>query len=612
MASNSQSNVASSVGAPPINFDNPNLYEHLSLIIDEFEKAALRSGDRQAMMITAQAPLSAMDQILASSDTALNMNRTASASRVSQTASTNGARTSSPEKAAGKQKNKKKGTTDEGWQYPGFRLAGSGLNEDDSEVKSEKWNQTHNDLEGVKRSSGFGINTTGFGDGVLGNNTIEIKEPSFVIGTKGSVGFDADINELLNGKPGGPQFGDWLKECLGCDLRLSFDWQLQPIDLILPVGDLINDINNLLDQFEGLLDPNSLMANLCDLLNGLNFLCIQDLLAILMALKMLLKSYLTFQLDIRLDWTLLLGPLLKMILDAIATLLQQLAGIVVAPLDCAYAALMSVSELQDALAETTALAGAVAARAGDRIDSLSSIGSEDGFPGFEDNTTNATSKFKDVKSQTFTTSGNQADGGKLPDVNIPGVSVSTSSDGGEAASKSKSFIGSFPTGFDITSDTKLPDAVKVPEFLKSNPFKKLALSVKEARDYIMDLVRKIIFALRSLEGLVAGSLGISLGNLGLILFIADMIRLVAMIIKLFSQFGGNVKDWCDFLRDNPETLEEFFPESRATVDRDIDVITLTRGPEVIAEINTCATGRTNEQAALMKKWIMDLKRTGIS
>ena len=128
----------------------------------------------------------------------------------------------------------------------------------------------------------------------------------------------------------------------------------------------------------------------------------------------------------------------------------------------------------------------------------------------------------------------------------------------------------------------------------------------------MDLVRKIILALRSLEGLVSGSLGIHLGNLGLILFIADMIRLVLMIIKLFSQFGGSVKDWCDFLRDNPETLEEFFPESRAVVDRDIDVITMMRGPEVVAEINTCATARTSEQAALMKKWILDLKRTGIS
>ena len=317
-------------GLPSINYDDPFIYQHLSLIVDEFEKAALRSQDRQAIMATAQSPLAAMDQILGSSDTALSMGRTANAQRVSAPAGNNS-------RSAGGE-----ASTSNGWEAPGFRLEGQpDSDESQRRAEQESWKEDHNDLKWVAENTSEEPERTGRGE------IADIKEPSFTVGFEGSVSADRDFNDLLNGEPGGAQLGDWLADCLGCDLRISFDWQLQPIDLFLPLANLLADINAALDQFENWFNPNSMMENLCDLLNGLNFLCIPDLMAILMALKMLLKSYLTFQLSIRLDWTLLLGPLLKLILDALVTLLQQIAGIIVAPLDCAIAALTSIADLQD-------------------------------------------------------------------------------------------------------------------------------------------------------------------------------------------------------------------------------------------------------------------------
>lgn len=549
-----------------INYDNPTAFEDLSLIIDEYEKAALRNGSRQAILATAQNPLSAMDQILKSSNRALDMGKKGNSKRVSS-------RTSSQ-------------STTDNWEPPGFRLAGSGLT-NDSETGSEPWIQNNEGSVGVSSDVGF-------------NADDPFPEPSLTIEPEGSFGFDADFNELFNGEPGGQQFGDWLKDCLGCDLRISFNWQLQPIDLLLPLANLLADINNALDQFEGWLDPNPLMNDLCNLLNGLNFLCLPDLIAILMALKMLLKSYLTFQLSIRIDWTVLLGPILKLILDAIATLLQQIAAIIVAPLDCAYSALMMVSNLQDQLAETAALAAAVGARVGDRVEDVKDIAQGNGS-GLEDNITKAESLWKDISGSSEVVEGDSVG---LKDITIPSLEVNPRR-GSRSTEKEIGF--SLPVGFDITSNTRLPDALKVPAFLQSNPFKKMALTVQEAKNYIMDLVRKIILALRSLEGLVSGNLGLSLGNLGLLLFIRDMIRLIMVIIQLFQ--GRKVDDWCEFLRNNPEVLEQAMPGTRARVDADQERIVLTRGSEVVAEISTCLSDKPSSQTAMMQKWIKDLNRS---
>jgi|15BtaG_2_1085339.scaffolds.fasta_scaffold00452_16 hypothetical protein len=535
-------------GAPPINYDNPHLYEHLAFIVDEFEKAALRSGTRQGMLVTAQGPLQAMDMVLASSAKALAMGRTANAKRVSD-----------PEE------------TDAGAQV-------------------------HNDINIIAADESGELQTEGCADSELGNETVEIKPPSFVVGTSGSIGFDADVNDLLNGPHDSSKkidaLGDYLSECLGCDLRLTFDWQLQPLDLLGSVGDLLGDINLALDKFEGFLDPFDYLVDLCDLLNGLNFLCIPDLVMILMSLKMLLKSYLTFQLGLKIDWTLLIGPLLKLILGAISTLLQQIAGIIVAPLDCAYAALMTVAKLQDELVQTAAVANAVATRAADRVTGGGDDGVLDDFEGTVD------SRWKNLSPDSETV---DARNDKF-DIDIPAVSSSTS------VGSSETFV-SVIQGFEIDANTTLPEAVESPDFTRANPFKKLALTVREAKNFIMSLVRKILLANDSLQGLVSGSLGLSLGNLGLLLFVKDQVNMILLIIKLLSQ-NRDVGDWCSYLEENPAILERELNGLRVVPTK--ESLQLVLGAEVVGEVKTCFNDRSPTQNALLKQWVADLKRDGSS
>lgn len=542
-------------GGLPINYDDPFLYEHLSLIVDEFEKAALRSGSRVGMLVTAQSSLQGMDMILASSDKALGMGRTASATRLN--------------------KDETHGPTDQ-----------------QAESEESYW---HNDLELIAQRESGSVTTEGFGDGQLGNASADISSPAFEVGTTGSIGFDADFNDLFGGdgdpNKKGDTIGDYLSQCLGCDLRLQFDWQLQPVDLLGPVADLLADINLALDQFEGFLNPFDYLVDLCDLLNGLNFLCIPDLVMILMSLKMLLKSYLTFQLNIRLDWTLLLGPLLKLILDAISTLLQQIAGVIVAPLDCAIAALMTVANLQTELAQTAALAGAVLERSADR---LTGGGDDETLDDLE---FTADPRFKNVYGTNETV---DAQNEKFQ-IDIPSIQTATSV--GEPRGDTSSFL----QGFQVDAQTTLPKALKEPAFLQANPFTKLAVAVKDARDYIMDLVRKLLTALNSLQGLVSGSLGLSISNLGLVLFLKDMINLVLMIIKLLSQ-NRDVNDWCSYLEENPNILERELNGIRVVPTS--ESLHLVHGAAVVGEVKTCFNDRSPTQNALLKQWVADLKREG--
>jgi len=535
-------------GVPPINYENAHLYEHLAFIVDEFEKAALRSGTRQGMLVTAQSPLQAMDQVLASSSKALAMGRTASAKRISDPEGTD---------------------------------AGA---------------QTHNDIEVVAQAEDGELLTDDCKSDVLGDSTVEIKPPSFTVGTTGSIGFDADVNDLLNGPQGSSKkidaLGDYLSECLGCDLRLTFDWQLQPLDLLGSVGNLLGDVNSALDKFEGFLDPFEYLVDLCDLLNGLSFLCIPDLVMILMSLKMLLKSYLTFQLGLKIDWTLLIGPLLKLILGAISTLLQQIAGIIVAPLDCAYAALMTVGKLQDELAQTAAVANAVASRVADRA----TDGGEDDV--LDDFDFDVDSRWKNLSPDSESV---DARNDKF-DIDIPTVSGSTSVGGSET------FV-SVPQGFQIDANTTLPDALENPAFVRANPFKKLALTVHEAKNFIMALVRKILLANDSLQTLVSGSLGLSLGNLGLLLFVKDQINMILLLIKLLSQ-NRDVGDWCSYLEENPAILERELNGLRVVPTK--ESLKLVLGAEVVGEVKTCFNDRSPTQNALLKQWVADLKRDGSS
>lgn len=555
------------MASPQINHKDEFLYEHLTLIIQEFEETALKSGTREGLLIVANSPLQTMDQVLESSSKALSMNRTKKVDR----SATSARRTSSS-------------NTDTANQAGVF-------------VVTENTDVTDTDgfLPTIPQVPSVTLNT---------EKINETTSQSLVGGEDALIDLSAvEFDEDMRGLTGEGNLQDFLKDCVGCDLRVTFDWQLKPIDLLGPIGDLIKDINLALDGFETQMDPFAALEDLCDILNNTNWLCLPDLMAILMALKLLLKSYLSFQLSINLDWTVIIGPLLKLILDAIASLIQAIAGVLLGPLDCVIGALKSIAEMEKQIRQVAGAAMQVGDRIVDRANQTATAVNPN--KSFERGSDGSVKIDKDVA----VVSGEK--GAKSPALGLSTPALPSLKAGTRTGDTAKPQWSewSFPSGVSLTDKVKLPESIKDPRFNAAHWTTKIIIVIQEAKDYILNLVRKIIGSVNSLKGLVSGGLGIQLGNLGLLLFVKDMIALVILIIKLLSS-NKNVKDWCEHLEKHPEILEEALGTTHAkvSVSNAERALVLAQGPKIVGTIKTCSADTSGPQQQMLNQWIADLKR----
>ena len=231
-----------------INQDDPLLWEHLGVVISTFEKEALKTRSREGAMAIAMGPLGGMEMIVTGSKESLEA---LSATR------------------------KKKKKAPEAIPEPGEWSAGGETSTSDNAVSSSASVEFSFPADESDRSN----------DGFIPNI------PSVTATPGASLAFDADLNSLLENAEG----VSYLKDCIGCDARLTFDWQLQPINLLGPIDNLLTQINGSLDQFDRLTNPNALLNDVCEMGDVLQQMCIPDVTMMLMAIKMTLVSYLNFQ-----------------------------------------------------------------------------------------------------------------------------------------------------------------------------------------------------------------------------------------------------------------------------------------------------------------------------
>lgn len=477
----------------PVNTDDPQLYEHLSLIIDAFEKAALRSGKREGFLAIAMGPLAAYEAILDGSESVLT-------SALSRSAS-----------------NERK--------------------------KNEE-------------------------DGPLINVSLPMSASDS----------DLDLLSLLGeGYSDAAKMGrDYVEQCLSCDTRVTFDWQVKPLNMLTPIEKFVKDIDASLDSFQAQLDPFKMLAGICELANALSQLCKPDIIIVLMSLNLLMKRYISSAIDIKLDWTVVLGPLLKLVVDGIADLLNGLMTVISSPLDCASAALKAVNNITADISATQAGSSA--------LGQASKIGGS-------------------IPFQPFDIKGNEADQLKafqklsgtapLEDTNKIFNDLEVKAQG----------------KFNLSKVTGLEEALKDPSFNAANFIEKLIVPVEEAKQYIKDIFDQINGALRSLGELVSGGLSISLNISGVLAFLSDMTTLVGTILRMIQQ-NGDVRDWCSYLQENPSFLEPFLRSSFGEVSVEKTSgpkLLLRRGPELVGEINTCTSKRSGVDQQLLSQWIKDLE-----
>jgi len=506
------------------------------MIIDRFEQAALKAGDRRSLMITATAPLMAMESVLDSAGLALVESR----------------------------------------PPPGIPPG-----------------PTPPPAEGPPGAAepNFGVDVSDEDD----NGLPEIR-------LRGSIEFEADLTDVFGDDLGG-RMNEYMQECLNCDARIEFDWQLQPIDLLGPIAQLLREINLAVDSFQRQMDPVPALQNFCRMLNGLNPFCIPDLITILMALRMLMQKYLTFALDIKLDWTVVLGPILKVIVDGINSFVRNIGRIILAPLDCSLGALGTAERLQNELDALISTAVGVGERIGDRAEQIGGTVTSfrEGEPAIEpmDNELiDAHINWRDVTGDDET-----------------GLPIQTR-DRRQNDEQREGSDFTFPTGFRFSDKVSLPDAVRDPDFLKANWMTQLRVAVADAKRWIKEMMNKITNAFNSLQKLTTGGLGVQLGNLGLLLFLRDMVAVVGSIITMLRNNRG-ITDWCEYIQDNPEALRPLLrnldvPELDL-IRREDTIVLLDAGQE-IGIINTCAnrTYSSTPQSALLADWIARLQDEGIS
>lgn len=398
---------------------------------------------------------------------------------------------------------------------------------------------------------------------------------------------DQAIRDLLGLDPD-EDLAEGFENCFGCDLRVQFDFQLQPINLLLELDNLLDQIQDTIDFWRDYANPLNFLARICDFWDwfGNLALCKQDIIAMLLALQALIAKYANLSVSISLDWTVLFGPLLKFILDALAQLIEQIVQLLTAPIDCVIGFLKTIDEILSGIVDTANVAAAFGESmfGGDvPFGGKTEDGTRD-FRGLGEYSAEGTKK--NIEWVEGSSEGQRTDGivpemdknpgswfdgtpGFTSESNMqpPSLEVSSGSMGG-----TKSETGfDLPTGFNLSGYNGLEEALKDPKFKYSSPLQKLILSLQEAKKWITTLFANILFSLKSLSALVSGGISINLQNIGFLMLVLDIINLIKLLVSLkgTNPCSDNIEEIAEFIK-------RYYPDSEVVIKED-GIIEVTKG-----------------------------------
>ena len=379
---------------------------------------------------------------------------------------------------------------------------------------------------------------------------------------------------------------DYFDKCLDCDLKMEFEWQLQPLNLMLGFEDFLQQLEDIIDEILAALNPNDMLLDLCDFFDGFSIICIPDLVMLLLALAMLIKKYVMLSISISLDWTMIIGPIIKWIVDAIASLIQQIMQIVIAPIDCAIGIFRSVQDVIDAadqLQDTMMAAGQ--ALAGQATLGMTDLGGIDASASPTPGITSTTAANMPGNEKGFRLARDVTGNASAALSDATGGFLSIDKNSGDAASQAVGAT-TIPTGFTVgVGDTfqtffdkrrkaKEEGTNKVPAIGDIKLFKKAILALQDFKQMIVDFFSQILFVLKSLNALFSGKLALNVEAMGIIMLITDLIKLIQIIIALKK---GGLEN-CDQLRDNPEkvmgAINIVYPDRVLTLDTSGDTVAI--------------------------------------
>lgn len=520
-------------------------YTDIKIICDAVEKAAInraRRGHRTSGKVAALNSLLSTDQLLHSTTMAVDAMRKKPVSNASRPTSEERTRRESRDTQSEKKSQNKKSAAS---AYASYEAP-------------DRWNVCPPDYPGDEWEAEAYTPKASFG---------------FAANPFDAANADTDkaIRDLLGLDPN-EDLAEGFENCLGCDLRVQFDFQLQPINLLFEFDGLLDQIQDIIDFWKQYANPLNFLERICEFLDfwNANFnLCKQDLIALLLALQALLAKYANLAISITFDWTILFGPLLKFILDALAQLIEQVIQLLTAPIDCIIGVLKTIDELISAVVDTANVAAAFGeTMAGMGGDTPLGGTSDDGFlnlgglGNYKAEGTKAEAAWEGGPGSGGINIGGEEQGFipkmepsdnsffSVGDTQPPGLEVGKTAFGEKLNNEKGDSKVEFPLGFNLAGKNGLEEALLDPRFKYSSPLQKIILALQEARLWITKLFANILFSLKSLSALVGGGISINLKNIGFLMMILDIINLIKMLASLqgVNPCSDNINDIANFIK----------------------------------------------------------------
>lgn len=395
------------------------------------------------------------------------------------------------------------------------------------------------------------------------------------------------LRDLLGIEPG-EDLAEEFENCFDCDLRVQFDFQLQPVNLLLELDNLLDEIKGTIDFWKNYADPISFLKNFCELWDmfGQLGLCIQDWITILLGLQALMAKYANASIQMTFDWTVLFGGLLKFIIDALAQLIEQIVQLLTAPIDCAIGFMTTLEQLWLELEDTLNTAVAF----GDAL-SFDGFGQKDPETGelnlgpFGDYSGNGTKASIGWEEGSGGLTVNGREQGIIPRMGPESDPSETEPprfdvDKGDWGDGIQNLRGDgkieIPTGFEMRGKNGLEDAFDDPTFKFANPFQKIILSLQEVKRWITTLFANILFSLKSLNALVSGGIKVNLKNIGFLMLVIDIINLCKVILAMIKSGINPCEDDIEAIA---EFIETYYNGSSTTIEGNVIGVTAPGGYE---------------------------------
>jgi len=283
-------------------------------------------------------------------------------------------------------------------------------------------------------------------------------------------------------------------------LDLDFDWQIAPINWAFEINKLLRQIDDSIEWMLDKFDSNLFfLKKFC--LDGWNLLwklvCPIDIVAIMSMLKGLIVKYKSDLISISLDWTAIVGPLLKSLGDIMASLVEQIDALISNPLSCLIDMMNAFDRVIDQGYNTWETI----------TNSEPLVFWRDQFLGL--NTPPVSTDIEPIKGKAL-------DPGKdFARLGPPW---------GESVSEMQEDLKSRP---EVTRGVKasltFDELIETVPMEQLNATKALSSSLQEVKDDINELSEKIIFSYKSLGTILNGQLNLSIKKGGLTMLLLDLI-----------------------------------------------------------------------------------------